>query len=186
MMLLACSLQASSTRPVWYTNIFATEMTLLPPWGELLLLQLCMTKSENDSQFRSNVKDSSLLSRVVLTVWGVVTLICGAFIFGQSTTIAVMQLIRKTWVHGPEGERETVLVWSQRQVVNEPTTFPSLFGSSFSDRLFWKAQSQKFLSLSVRRLQHYTCSRRWRNSETQAVDIFTRIYIFCRNLHICH
>lgn len=106
MMLLACSLQASSTRPVWYTNIFATEMTLLPPWGELLLLQLCMTKSENDSQFRSNVKDSSLLSRVVLTVWGVVTLICGAFIFGQSTTIAVMQLIRKTWVHGPEGERE--------------------------------------------------------------------------------
>uniref|UniRef100_A0A3B4XM30 Solute carrier family 38 member 8 n=1 Tax=Seriola lalandi dorsalis TaxID=1841481 RepID=A0A3B4XM30_SERLL len=34
-----------------------------------------------------------LLSRVVLTVWGVVTLISGAFIFGQSTTIAVMQLL---------------------------------------------------------------------------------------------
>uniref|UniRef100_A0A3B5AW83 Putative sodium-coupled neutral amino acid transporter 8 n=1 Tax=Stegastes partitus TaxID=144197 RepID=A0A3B5AW83_9TELE len=32
---------------------------------------------------------------VVLTVWGVVTLICGAFIFGQSTTIAVMQLLGK-------------------------------------------------------------------------------------------
>ncbi|XP_035498031.1 putative sodium-coupled neutral amino acid transporter 8a [Scophthalmus maximus] len=32
-------------------------------------------------------------TRVVLTVWGVVTLICGAFIFGQSTTIAVMQLV---------------------------------------------------------------------------------------------
>uniref|UniRef100_A0A665UR48 Solute carrier family 38 member 8a n=1 Tax=Echeneis naucrates TaxID=173247 RepID=A0A665UR48_ECHNA len=30
-----------------------------------------------------------------LTVWGVVTLICGAFIFGQSTTIAVMQLLGK-------------------------------------------------------------------------------------------
>uniref|UniRef100_A0A3B4Y183 Solute carrier family 38 member 8 n=1 Tax=Seriola lalandi dorsalis TaxID=1841481 RepID=A0A3B4Y183_SERLL len=29
----------------------------------------------------------------VLTVWGVVTLISGAFIFGQSTTIAVMQLL---------------------------------------------------------------------------------------------
>ncbi|KAK2918191.1 putative sodium-coupled neutral amino acid transporter 8a [Channa argus] len=34
-------------------------------------------------------------TRVVLTVWGVVTLICGAFIFGQSTTIAIMQLLRK-------------------------------------------------------------------------------------------
>ncbi|KAM9854958.1 putative sodium-coupled neutral amino acid transporter 8a [Aulostomus maculatus] len=35
----------------------------------------------------------SCRTRVVLTVWGVVTLICGAFIFGQSTTIAVMQLL---------------------------------------------------------------------------------------------
>ncbi|XP_072241400.1 putative sodium-coupled neutral amino acid transporter 8a [Leuresthes tenuis] len=33
--------------------------------------------------------------RVVLTIWGVVTLICGAFIFGQSTTIAIMQLLGK-------------------------------------------------------------------------------------------
>uniref|UniRef100_A0A3P8U3Y0 Solute carrier family 38 member 8 n=1 Tax=Amphiprion percula TaxID=161767 RepID=A0A3P8U3Y0_AMPPE len=31
----------------------------------------------------------------VLTVWGVITVICGAFIFGQSTTIAVMQLLGK-------------------------------------------------------------------------------------------
>ncbi|XP_008304129.1 putative sodium-coupled neutral amino acid transporter 8, partial [Stegastes partitus] len=37
----------------------------------------------------------SCKTRVVLTVWGVVTLICGAFIFGQSTTIAVMQLLGK-------------------------------------------------------------------------------------------
>ncbi|KAM9375744.1 putative sodium-coupled neutral amino acid transporter 8a [Pholidichthys leucotaenia] len=35
----------------------------------------------------------SCKTRVVLTVWGVLTLICGAFIFGQSTTIAVMQLL---------------------------------------------------------------------------------------------
>ncbi|XP_022605721.1 putative sodium-coupled neutral amino acid transporter 8 [Seriola dumerili] len=35
----------------------------------------------------------SCKTRVVLTVWGVVTLISGAFIFGQSTTIAVMQLL---------------------------------------------------------------------------------------------
>ncbi|KAM4573531.1 putative sodium-coupled neutral amino acid transporter 8a [Odontesthes bonariensis] len=33
--------------------------------------------------------------RVVLTIWGVVTLLCGAFIFGQSTTIAIMQLLGK-------------------------------------------------------------------------------------------
>ncbi|XP_026167845.1 putative sodium-coupled neutral amino acid transporter 8a [Mastacembelus armatus] len=37
----------------------------------------------------------SCKTRMVLTVWGAVTLICGAFIFGQSTTIAVMQLLRK-------------------------------------------------------------------------------------------
>uniref|UniRef100_A0A3B4AZ66 Amino acid transporter transmembrane domain-containing protein n=1 Tax=Periophthalmus magnuspinnatus TaxID=409849 RepID=A0A3B4AZ66_9GOBI len=30
---------------------------------------------------------------VVLTTWGAVTLVCGAFIFGQSTTIAIMQLL---------------------------------------------------------------------------------------------
>uniref|UniRef100_A0A673AAM9 Solute carrier family 38 member 8a n=1 Tax=Sphaeramia orbicularis TaxID=375764 RepID=A0A673AAM9_9TELE len=35
----------------------------------------------------------SCKTRVVLTIWGVMTLICGAFIFGQSTTIAVMQLL---------------------------------------------------------------------------------------------
>ncbi|XP_041853287.1 putative sodium-coupled neutral amino acid transporter 8a [Melanotaenia boesemani] len=34
-------------------------------------------------------------TRVILSIWGVVTLICGAFIFGQSTTIAVMQLLGK-------------------------------------------------------------------------------------------
>ncbi|XP_065813533.1 putative sodium-coupled neutral amino acid transporter 8a [Labrus bergylta] len=32
-------------------------------------------------------------TRVILTLWGVVTLICGAFIFGQSTTTAVMQVL---------------------------------------------------------------------------------------------
>ncbi|XP_029909143.1 putative sodium-coupled neutral amino acid transporter 8a [Myripristis murdjan] len=37
----------------------------------------------------------SCKTRITLTVWGVVTLICGAFIFGQSTTIAVMQLLGK-------------------------------------------------------------------------------------------
>ncbi|XP_073328545.1 putative sodium-coupled neutral amino acid transporter 8a [Pagrus major] len=37
----------------------------------------------------------SLKTRVILTVWGVVTLLCGAFIFGQSTTIAVMQVLGK-------------------------------------------------------------------------------------------
>ncbi|XP_061677604.1 putative sodium-coupled neutral amino acid transporter 8a isoform X6 [Syngnathoides biaculeatus] len=34
-------------------------------------------------------------TRVILTVWGVITLLCGAFIFGQSTTIAVMELLGK-------------------------------------------------------------------------------------------
>ncbi|XP_074533113.1 putative sodium-coupled neutral amino acid transporter 8a [Halichoeres trimaculatus] len=32
-------------------------------------------------------------TRVIFTFWGVVTLICGAFIFGQSTTIAVLQIL---------------------------------------------------------------------------------------------
>ncbi|XP_053740789.1 putative sodium-coupled neutral amino acid transporter 8a [Synchiropus splendidus] len=35
----------------------------------------------------------SCRTSLLLTAWGVVTLICGAFIFGQSTTIAVMQLL---------------------------------------------------------------------------------------------
>ncbi|XP_037539073.1 putative sodium-coupled neutral amino acid transporter 8a [Nematolebias whitei] len=35
----------------------------------------------------------SCKTRVFLTVWGMVTLICGAFIFGQSTTVAIMQLL---------------------------------------------------------------------------------------------
>uniref|UniRef100_A0A3Q2E9L0 Solute carrier family 38 member 8a n=1 Tax=Cyprinodon variegatus TaxID=28743 RepID=A0A3Q2E9L0_CYPVA len=32
---------------------------------------------------------------IALTIWGIVTLICGAFIFGQSITIAVMELLGK-------------------------------------------------------------------------------------------
>ncbi|CAL8374765.1 unnamed protein product [Arctogadus glacialis] len=35
----------------------------------------------------------SFKTRVVLTTWGVITLLCGAFIFGQSTTVAVMQIL---------------------------------------------------------------------------------------------
>ncbi|XP_038558013.1 putative sodium-coupled neutral amino acid transporter 8 [Micropterus salmoides] len=33
--------------------------------------------------------------RVILTVWGVITIVVGAFIFGQSTTIAVMEISQK-------------------------------------------------------------------------------------------
>ncbi|XP_073321039.1 putative sodium-coupled neutral amino acid transporter 8 [Pagrus major] len=33
--------------------------------------------------------------RAVLTVWGVITIVVGAFIFGQSTTIAIMELAQK-------------------------------------------------------------------------------------------
>ncbi|XP_061622141.1 putative sodium-coupled neutral amino acid transporter 8 [Phyllopteryx taeniolatus] len=33
--------------------------------------------------------------RVVLTIWGIITIVVGAFIFGQSTTIAVMELLDK-------------------------------------------------------------------------------------------
>uniref|UniRef100_A0A3Q3GN47 Solute carrier family 38 member 8b n=1 Tax=Labrus bergylta TaxID=56723 RepID=A0A3Q3GN47_9LABR len=33
--------------------------------------------------------------RVVFTVWGVITIVVGAFIFGQSTTIAIMELFHK-------------------------------------------------------------------------------------------
>ncbi|XP_042267678.1 putative sodium-coupled neutral amino acid transporter 8 [Thunnus maccoyii] len=33
--------------------------------------------------------------RVILTVWGIITVVVGAFIFGQSTTIAIMELLHK-------------------------------------------------------------------------------------------
>uniref|UniRef100_A0A3Q3X4X3 Amino acid transporter transmembrane domain-containing protein n=1 Tax=Mola mola TaxID=94237 RepID=A0A3Q3X4X3_MOLML len=36
-----------------------------------------------------------VLSRIIFTIWGAVTLLCGAFIFGQSTTITVMQILGK-------------------------------------------------------------------------------------------
>lgn len=35
------------------------------------------------------------LSRSILIVWAVITIVVGAFIFGQSTTIAVMELLNK-------------------------------------------------------------------------------------------
>ncbi|TNN01058.1 hypothetical protein fugu_012304 [Takifugu bimaculatus] len=34
-------------------------------------------------------------TRVILTLWGAFTLVCGAFIFGQSTTITIMQILGK-------------------------------------------------------------------------------------------
>ncbi|XP_038161395.1 putative sodium-coupled neutral amino acid transporter 8a isoform X1 [Cyprinodon tularosa] len=37
----------------------------------------------------------SCKTSIALTIWGIVTLICGAFIFGQSITIAVMELLGK-------------------------------------------------------------------------------------------
>lgn len=33
--------------------------------------------------------------RAILTAWGVTTIVVGAFIFGQSTTLAVMEVFRK-------------------------------------------------------------------------------------------
>ncbi|KAM3625631.1 uncharacterized protein V6R79_015057 [Siganus canaliculatus] len=33
--------------------------------------------------------------RVILTVWAIITIVVGAFIFGQSTTIAIMELVHK-------------------------------------------------------------------------------------------
>lgn len=38
---------------------------------------------------------SCLLFRYVLITWGMITLFCGAYIFGQSTSIAVMQLLNE-------------------------------------------------------------------------------------------
>uniref|UniRef100_A0A673AYR9 Solute carrier family 38 member 8b n=1 Tax=Sphaeramia orbicularis TaxID=375764 RepID=A0A673AYR9_9TELE len=37
----------------------------------------------------------TVTEKVILTVWGVITVVVGAFIFGQSTTIAVMELCNK-------------------------------------------------------------------------------------------
>ncbi|XP_017296371.1 putative sodium-coupled neutral amino acid transporter 8 isoform X2 [Kryptolebias marmoratus] len=40
-------------------------------------------------------EDVSPRVRAVLTVWGVITIVVGVFIFGQSTTIAVMEVVHK-------------------------------------------------------------------------------------------
>lgn len=36
-----------------------------------------------------------LSHRLSLTAWGIITVVVGAFIFGQSTSLALMELIRK-------------------------------------------------------------------------------------------
>lgn len=43
------------------------------------------------------------LSRSILIVWAVITIVVGAFIFGQSTTIAVMELLNRYWTPQPLG-----------------------------------------------------------------------------------
>ncbi|XP_027869912.1 putative sodium-coupled neutral amino acid transporter 8 [Xiphophorus couchianus] len=45
--------------------------------------------------FTMQTEDVSPRLRDILTIWGVVTIVVGAFIFGQSTTIAVMEIFHK-------------------------------------------------------------------------------------------
>ncbi|MED6277781.1 hypothetical protein CHARACLAT_017009 [Characodon lateralis] len=45
--------------------------------------------------FTMQTEDVSPRVRDILTIWGVITIVVGAFIFGQSTTIAVMEIFRK-------------------------------------------------------------------------------------------
>ncbi|RXM33052.1 putative sodium-coupled neutral amino acid transporter 6 [Acipenser ruthenus] len=45
--------------------------------------------------FAMQTEPVSPRTRLWLTVWGVITLLCGAFIFGQSTAIAIMELLNK-------------------------------------------------------------------------------------------
>ncbi|KAM4744417.1 putative sodium-coupled neutral amino acid transporter 8 [Anableps anableps] len=45
--------------------------------------------------FTMQTEDVSPRLREILTIWGVITIVVGAFIFGQSTTIAVMEISHK-------------------------------------------------------------------------------------------
>ncbi|XP_008403646.1 putative sodium-coupled neutral amino acid transporter 8 [Poecilia reticulata] len=45
--------------------------------------------------FTMQAEDVSPRLRDILTIWGIVTIVVGAFIFGQSTTIAVMEIFHK-------------------------------------------------------------------------------------------
>ncbi|KPP66720.1 hypothetical protein Z043_114750 [Scleropages formosus] len=45
--------------------------------------------------FSTHSESVSPRTRVALTTWGVVTLLCGVFIFGQSTTVAIMDILNK-------------------------------------------------------------------------------------------
>lgn len=58
---------------------------------------------------------AAVSSRVVLTLWGAVTLVCGAFIFGQSTTITIMQILGQIW-RFPCGATPVSCVWAQSQI----------------------------------------------------------------------
>ncbi|XP_028299006.1 putative sodium-coupled neutral amino acid transporter 8 [Gouania willdenowi] len=45
--------------------------------------------------FTMQTENVSARVRVILTAWGIVTIVVGAFIFGQSTTLAVMEIFNK-------------------------------------------------------------------------------------------
>lgn len=64
------------------------------------------------------------LSRSILIVWAVITIVVGAFIFGQSTTIAVMELLNKYWTPQPSGFTFTPGYYS---VTLEESSFLAMF-----------------------------------------------------------
>lgn len=98
-----------------------------------------------------------ILSRITLTIWGAVTLICGAFIFGQSTTVAVMELLGKIWpLREPSVNKSELFCssWGQlwllsdrQQKLNTEDTHtytPTAFSSMLS--MHWDTASKMVLS----------------------------------------
>lgn len=64
-------------------------------WGHILQRNIYI-----DIFFLISIPDFSL-HRLILIIWGIITIVVGAFIFGQTTTIAVMELVHQFWMFTP-------------------------------------------------------------------------------------
>lgn len=98
-----------------------------------------------------SLPSAAVSSRVVLTLWGAVTLLCGAFIFGQSTTITIMQMLGKIW-RFPCGAAPVSCVWAQSQIhgsKHEITVKQVLFTVSPRGRKWCRRSKTRCWSFSV-------------------------------------
>ncbi|KAG9336990.1 hypothetical protein JZ751_030009 [Albula glossodonta] len=91
--------QRGPARSITGTERLSPTKTLSPllmdVWANRTESHGCHFDSADGNTLSHPGQRAICLCRVILTTWGGITLLCGAFIFGQSTTIAIMELFNK-------------------------------------------------------------------------------------------